>query len=96
MINKRSRARVAKTYKLLPETIDIVTKATEDKNTLPGRTIDSIVAEWELYDENSRLEEARVEIDVQYIKEYIQKLDARLSWIEGLLADAEVTIVKSK
>ena len=40
--------------------------------------------------------ESGVANDIHWIKCTLMKMDARLSWIEGQLADAEITVVKTK
>ena len=67
-----------------------------DKLEMPkSRVIDLITSQWNRDDTNEALEDiSNRDITPEIIKGYLMKLDARLSWIEGALADADVSITK--
>ena len=87
--------RIKKQFSLAKETDEIIVRSSDVNHKKQGRMLDIIVQEW-LSLRQHKIKELTIQrTKVDSIDERLNKIDARLSWIEGLLADAEITIVKS-
>ena len=93
---KQHRIRVNRTFTLHPDVMELIELKARENNTNVCRALDLIVQEWledRLVETQNRTKDINT---LENIVGLIQTVDARLSWIEGILADAELIIDKTE
>ena len=81
-------------FYLSPDVMDIILEVSSRRDVQLDKGLSQIVLEWRNGIEMKPLTTKSPELSD--LLDSLRKIDARLSWIEGLLTDADVTIVKSE